>query len=158
MFCRGLNTRHKFKSDIYEFCYRYTIFRQWCGFPSSIGNSTENTNEPWILVRMHMVNERYQQNSQKWQIWQLVFQWHRIGIEIREVFKSLPILWSTDVGVTWKPIGGGDLKDVFVFCTSPGWTFFCRGALSSNDFTTWCRTLIKAAEVMSAFNVTLVSL
>ena len=33
----------------------------------SIGNSTENTTEPWILVQMHMANERCQQNSHKWQ-------------------------------------------------------------------------------------------
>ena len=29
----------------------------------SIGNSTGNATEPWVLVRMHMVNEWYQQNS-----------------------------------------------------------------------------------------------
>ena len=32
-----------------------------------IGNSTGNAIEPWILLQMHMANERYQQNSHKWQ-------------------------------------------------------------------------------------------
>ena len=42
----------------------------------SIGNSTGNATEPWILVRtaMHMANEQYQQNSHRWQTWQLGFQ------------------------------------------------------------------------------------
>ena len=62
---------------IYEFnslrnrLYRYTTFQQWCGFSLSIGNSTGNAPEPWILVRtgMHMANEQYQQNSHKqWQV------------------------------------------------------------------------------------------
>ena len=50
-------------------CYRYTTFQLWCGFSISIGNSTGNATEPWILVQMHMANERYQQNSHKWQTW-----------------------------------------------------------------------------------------
>ena len=27
----------------------------------------KNKTEPWILEQMHMANERYQQNSHKWQ-------------------------------------------------------------------------------------------
>ena len=53
----------------------------------SIGNSTGNATEPWILVRtgMHMANEQYQQNSHKWQTWQLGFQ----TFERYWVFRSL---------------------------------------------------------------------
>ena len=59
-------------------------------FRLSIGNSTGNATEPWILVRtgMHMANEQYQQNSHKWKTWQLGFQTlESSGIEL--VFKSL---------------------------------------------------------------------
>ena len=48
----------------------------------SIGNSAGNATEPWILVQMHMANGRYQQNSHKWQTWQLGFQWYQRGIEL----------------------------------------------------------------------------
>ena len=73
-----MHARHTLKCDIYEFnrlrnrCYRYTTFQQWYGFSISIGNSTGNAIEPWILVQMHLANERYQQyqqNSHKWQTW-----------------------------------------------------------------------------------------
>ena len=85
-----MDARHTLKCDVYKFnrlrnwCYRYTTFQQWCGFSISIGNSTGNATEPWILT-----ND--QQKSLKWQISidQLTvgFQWHRRGIEL--VFKSL---------------------------------------------------------------------
>ena len=70
-------------------------FNNDANFSISIGNSTGNATEPWTLVQMYMVNERYQQNrhNRKWQTWppqvrwQLGFLWHWRGIEL--VFKSL---------------------------------------------------------------------
>ena len=53
----------------------------------TICNITGNAIEPWILVRMHMAYERYQQNHHRWQTWLLGFQWHRKGIVL--IFKSL---------------------------------------------------------------------
>ena len=57
----------------------------------SIGNSTGNTTEPWILARtgMHMANEQYQQNSHKWKTWQLGFQTLERYRYSELVFKSL---------------------------------------------------------------------
>ena len=88
-----MDARHRLICDIYKFkrlrnrYYRYTPFQWWCGFFISTGNSTENTTEPWMLVQMHMTNERYQQNttatSDRLDLrWQLGFQWHRRGIEL----------------------------------------------------------------------------
>ena len=60
-------------------------------FHLSIGNSTGNATEPWILVRtgMHMANEQYQQNSHKWKTWQLGFQTLERYRYSELVFKSL---------------------------------------------------------------------
>ena len=62
-----MDARHTLKCYIYKFntlrnlYYRYTTFQWWCEFSISIINSNETATEPWILVQMHMVNERYQQ-------------------------------------------------------------------------------------------------
>ena len=47
------------------FSIHYVSLMMWIFI--SIGNSTGNATEPWISVRMYMANERYQQNSHKWQ-------------------------------------------------------------------------------------------
>ena len=90
-----MHARHTLKCDIYKFnrlrnrCYRYTTFQLWCGFSISIGNSTGNATEPWILVHMHMANVGINKTATSDRLdlrWQLGFQWHRRGIEL--VFKS----------------------------------------------------------------------
>ena len=88
-----MDARHTLKCDIicligYEIDVIDTLhFYTDVDLLMSIGNRTGNATESWILARTHMANERYQQNSHKWQTWQLGFQWHRRGIGL--VFKSL---------------------------------------------------------------------
>ena len=75
-----------------------------------IFTSLEASNRQWywkcdwtITVRMHMVNQQYQQNSHTWQTWQLCFRWHRRGNRL--VFRSPHTQFY--VGSTWKPSGSG---------------------------------------------------
>ena len=70
-------------------------------FCLSIGNSTGNATEPWILVRtgMHMANEQYQQNSHKWKTWQLSFQTleryrYWASFQITRLFHSATIFFN----------------------------------------------------------------
>ena len=67
----------------------------------TIGNSTGNANEPWILVRtgMHMASEQYQQNSHKWKTWQLGFQTSEryrywASFQITRLFDSATIFFN----------------------------------------------------------------
>ena len=69
-----MDARHSLKCHIREFnrlrnrCYWKTTFQEWCGFSRTIGNYTGNATEPKILVRMHVKNKQYQQNSHKWDL------------------------------------------------------------------------------------------
>ena len=70
----GMDARHTMKCDIYRFnrlrnrCYRYTMFQWWYGFSMSIGKSTGNAIEPWILERIHMANEQYTVSTKQPQV------------------------------------------------------------------------------------------
>ena len=109
-------------------------------FRLSIGNSTGNATEPWILVRtgMYMANEQYQQNSHKWKTWQLGFQTLQRYRYSELVFKSLDCFTVRPIFST-RPITR--IKSFlfiyfilfYFFFWGGGW-----GLLSSNAFTIWC--------------------
>ena len=117
-------------------------------FRLSIGNSTGNATEPWILVRtgMHMANEQYQQNSHKWKTWQLGFQTleryrYWASFQINRLFHSATIFfqpgrllelrvfhfsffyffifWGVGVGVGGWGLGGGMLNSFYYWCCIP---------------------------------------
>ena len=82
-------------------------------------------------MQMHMVNERYQQNSHKWQTWdlnwQLGFQWHRRGIEL---VLQVPRLFHN---ATVSQCGHFLLLHIYMYLlfeTSPGWLPGWRGFLT----------------------------
>ena len=122
-----MDARHTLKCDIYLFnrlrnrCNRYATFQQLYGFSISIGNSSGNATEPWILVQTQKANEWYQQNSHKWETWppltvELPVTSDRIGIEL--VFKSLNcfkkrLFHSATILLL--------LHRYLLFETSPGW-------------------------------------
>ena len=131
-----MHARHTLKCDTYKFnnrlrncCYRYTTFQWWCGFSISIGNSTGNATEPWILVKMHMANERYQQNSSKWQTWPPL----TVGLPVTSErywasFQVTRLLHKVTVSQCDHSFAA---TYVFVFETSPGWLQDCRFFLTS---------------------------
>ena len=124
-----MDARHTLKCDIYKFNrlrnrYRHTPFQWWCGFSISIGNSTENTTEPWILVQMHMANERYQHSkiatSDRLDLrWQLGFQWHGIGIEL---ILQVPRLFHNATVSQCDHFLLLHMYMYLLFESSPGWT------------------------------------
>ena len=97
-----------------------------------------------------MTNERYQQNSHKWQTWdlrwQLGFQWHRRGIEL---VSQVPRLFHSATVSQCDHFLLLHMYMYLLFETSPSWLpgwrgFFFKlnlvggtpgGALSSNVFT-----------------------
>ena len=142
---RILDARHTLKCDIYEFnglrnrLYRYTTFQQWCGFSLSIGNSTGNATEPWILVRTgkRTVSTKQPQavTSERLDSWASRL-WR--GTDIELFLRSLDCFTVRPIFST-RPITR--IKRFFFF-----FFFFGGGGegvvLSSNAFNIWCCILI----------------
>ena len=84
--------------------------------------------EPWILVQMHMANERYQQNihkGQTWDLrWQVGFQWHRRGIEL---VLQVPRLFHNAIVSQCDHFLLLHMYMYLLFETSPGWLPGWRG-------------------------------
>ena len=79
-----------YKIDVIDTLYTLR-FNNDVDFQNRLATALEMRLEQWVLMRMDMINDRYQQNSHRWQTWQLGFRCHRRGIEL--VFKSLD--WFT---------------------------------------------------------------
>ena len=145
-----MDARHTLKCGIYKFnrlrirCYGYTMFQLWCGFSISIGNSTGNTTEPWILVinktatsdrppltvGLPVTSERYSASFQVTRLFHkatVSYCNHFLLLHMYLLFKTTPGWLQVWRGFFLPRFGEGALtSNVFTICTL-NWSLSRRG-------------------------------